>query len=134
MEYVIVENKFKSFPYKEQLDRYSETDINVFKTCKDENGKNAKIEVKNRTCYLLAPEGSLHSFYNTNNEKDFIDTFNNTIKWEGISYEKVRDALWDNNKKDSESMGLIPSFIKEYCNFLTIMLCLYTKCIEYKLE
>ena len=127
MKYVIVENKFKSFPYKEQLDRYSEADINVFKSCKDENGK--KIEVKNRTCYLLAPEGSLNSFYNT--DKEFIHTFKNEITWEGVSYEKVRDALWENNNKDSKLMGL---FIEEYCKFLTIMLCLYTKCIEERLE
>ena len=126
MKYVIVENKFKSFPYKEQLDRYSEADINVFKSCKDENGK--KIEVKNRTCYLLAPEGSLNSFYNT--DKEFIHTFKNEITWEGVSYEKVRDALWENNNKDSKLMGL---FIEEYCKFLTIMLCLYTKCIEKRL-
>lgn len=154
MQYVIIENKFKSFPYEEQLDKYSKKLINdgiTFLSIKEDgkknktkinavfNGNNTNNKNKttdkttdNTTCYLLAPEKTLKVFFG--DKKEWNDKYgSNEIIWTGISYENYKKELEKISKQDLEN-ALIPLFIKKYCEFLQIMFDLYTECIENRLE
>lgn len=139
MHYVIIENKFKSFPYKEQLDKYSQKVIDgmVIFSFKKEGKKiniktifNEKKNVANTTCYLLAPEGSLQAFYKNYPDKLFGNSKN--ILWSGISYETYYEKLQPfENKKGAE---LMPQFINEYRKVLKMMINLYEECVEKRIE
>ena len=139
MHYVIIENKFKSFPYKEQLDKYSQKVIDgmtIFsfkKEGKKTNIKtifNEKKNVANTTCYLLAPEGSLQAFYKNYPDKLFGNS--KKILWSGISYETYYEKLQPfENEKGAE---LMPQFINEYRKFLKMMINLYEECVEKRIE
>lgn len=139
IHYVIVENKFKSFPYKEQLDKYSQKVIDgmVIVSFKKE-GSNRKTYIKtkfdeknkNTTCYLLAPEGSLQAFYNNYPDKLFGNS--NKIEWFGISYETYNEQLKPYGNEKSEK--LMPQFIYKYREFLTKMIFLYEECVEKRIK
>ena len=141
MHYVIVENKFKSFPYKEQLDKYSNKEFSVFPKC----------NIKKRTYYLLAPENSLCAFYNTDKkERKFTrkfgskiikskKTIDKTADWTGKSYEDywkqlvnyyINQAIEEKNSRQK----FLLDFIKEYCNFLNIMIAIYDYCVEKRIK
>ncbi|MBR5032456.1 MAG: PD-(D/E)XK nuclease family protein [Treponema sp.] len=132
MQYVVVENKFKSFPYKEQLNEYS--DKKPFSIL-----KNVKCTVdmgQNTTCYLLAPNASLKTFY-AKDEYNYVYTNINgrNISWEGIKYEKLKSTLENWAKKnESDNLTIFPQFITEYCVFLGKMLEIYKKCVEDRLK
>lgn len=153
IQYVIIENKFKSFPYKEQLDEYSKKLINggiTFLSIK-EDGKKSKTKINavfngnntnnknkttdNTTCYVLAPEKTLKVFFgDKKDEKEWNGKYgSNNIIWTGISYENYEKELEKVSKQDLEN-ALIPLFIKKYCVFLQIMFDLYTECIENRLK
>ena len=140
MHYVIVENKFKSFPYKEQLDKYSNKEFSIFK----------KHRIKNKTCYLLAPNNSLRAFFNSDNPDKYFGKFGNKNEiWRGKSYEDYWQRLVNyylKNKMSETSANkteikegdirknFIQNFIKEYCEFLEIMLALYDYCVQKRIE
>lgn len=139
MHYVIVENKFKSFPYKEQLDKYSQKVIDgiTIISFKEEGKKNKKyIKTKydkndnNTTCYLLAPKGSLQAFYENYPDKSFGNS--SKIEWSEISYEDYYKKLepYGNDK----SKELMPQFIFKYREFLATMIKLYEECIEKRIK
>lgn len=136
MQYVIIENKFKSFPYDEQLEKYSEKNFSVFPNWKKDDGKTKydfeiSASKKNITCYLLAPVGSLKAFWNnTSFEKTYGEK--NKVTWKGRTYEEYKNSLHkikfeDNNEK------LMPLFIKKYIAFLDTMISLYAKSVEGRL-
>lgn len=139
MHYVIIENKFKSFPYKEQLDKYSQKVIDgmtIFSFKKERKKTNIKTifnekkNVANTTCYLLAPEGSLQAFYKNYPDKLFGNS--KKILWSGISYETYYEKLQPfENEKGAE---LMPQFINEYRKFLKMMINLYEECVEKRIE
>ena len=135
MHYVIIENKFKSFPYKEQLDKYSQKVIDgmVIFSFKKKGCKNRtyiKTSVDNTTCYLLAPNGSLQAFYENYPDKLFGNS--KKILWSGISYETYYEKLQPfENKKGTELMS---QFIYEYRKFLETMIYLYEECVEKRIE
>ena len=140
MHYVIVENKFKSFPYKEQLDKYSDKEFPIFK----------KHKINNKTCYLLAPNNSLRAFFNSNNPDEYFGKFGNKKEiWRGKSYENYWERLekyylenkitaTSTNKlelqEDEIRKNFILNFIKEYSDFLNIMLALYDYCVQKRIE
>lgn len=139
MHYVIIENKFKSFPYKEQLDKYSQKVIDgmtIFSFKKEGKKTNIKAifdekrNVANTTCYLLAPEGSLQAFYKNYPDKLFGNS--KKILWSGISYETYYEELQPFENKQSKE--LMPQFIYEYRMFLETMINLYDECVEKRIK
>jgi len=139
MHYVIIENKFKSFPYKEQLDKYSQKVIDgmtIFSFKKEGKKTNIKAlfdekkNVANTTCYLLAPNGSLQAFYKNFRDKLFGNS--KKILWSGISYETYYEELQPFENKQSKE--LMPQFIYEYRMFLETMINLYDECVEKRIE
>lgn len=135
MHYVIIENKFKSFPYKEQLDKYSQKVIDgmVIFSFKKKGCKNRtyiKTSVDNTTCYLLAPNGSLQAFYENYPDKLFGNS--KKILWSGISYETYYEKLQPFENEDSTE--LMSQFICEYRKFLETMINLYEECVEKRIE
>lgn len=141
MHYVIIENKFKSFPYKEQLDKYSQKVIDemVIVSFKEEGRtKNTHIKtifdekknVANTTCYLLAPKGSLQAFYKNYPDKLFGKS--GKILWTGISYETYYEKLQP--FENEQSKELMPQFIHEYRKFLEAMIKLYEECVEKRIK
>lgn len=140
MHYVIIENKFKSFPYKEQLDKYSQKVIDgmeIVSFKKKGSNRNTYIKtifdekknVANTTCYLLAPNGSLQAFYNNSD-----NLFGNSKKilWSGIPYETYYEKLQPFENKQSKE--LMSQFIYEYRMFLETMINLYEECVEKRIK
>ena len=121
--FVVVENKFKSIPSKEQLEKYDEVIedgicLKVFKVT-----KKTKISIvlneKNTTRYLMAPEIALKNF------KELQES-----KWQPVSYdEDILRVL----KSKFDTDDFTANFIQYYAKFLENMLEL-TKDIEKKLE
>ena len=140
MHYVIIENKFKSFPYKEQLDKYSQKVIDgmtIFSFKKEGKKTNIKAifdekkNVANTTCYLLAPEGSLQAFFYKNYPNELFGN-SKKILWSGISYETYYEKLQPFENKQSKE--LMPQFIYEYRMFLETMINLYDECVEKRIK
>ena len=86
---VIIENKVKSIPYKEQLAEYV--------------GKVADKKQEKSPAYLLLSLA-----------KDFPDKEDEEIKdtWKVVHYGTLRDAIWAQEKWRSEP------FVEEYCDFI----------------
>ena len=119
--FVVVENKFKSIPDKEQLKKYNKT---IEKRIYFKKIKRTKISVdlneENTTRYLMAPEVALENFKECDEWK--------RISWDEIS-KKLSEALKTKEKRDP----FTAKFIEHYANLLDNMLEL-TKDIEKKLE
>lgn len=130
MKYVIIENKFKSFPYPKQLDEYTSKDFSVFPNLKFKGEKNQNYKIQNPTCYLFAPKSSLVSFFKTNSNKE-----NEYKAWEGKSYDEFKDILKEYvNCAEKDSDTLMTQFIKSYSDFLEKMLGLFTNLVENRLD
>ena len=119
--FVVVENKFKSIPDKEQLKKYNKT---IEKRIYFKKIKRTKISVdlneENTTRYLMAPEVALENFKECDEWK--------RISWDEIS-KKLSEALKTKEKRDP----FTAKFIEHYANLLDNMLEL-TKDIEKKLD
>lgn len=99
LQYVVIENKFKSIPGKKQLKEYSEKINWQGKTTEGikifSYSKAKRLSSENTGCYLLAPNASLEIFFGENT-KD--------LDWEGKSYEEYLESLCEgikNSKVDS---------------------------------
>ena len=109
-KFAVVENKFKSIPNKNQLEKYK-------KKAKIKFSKKIKMDDGNTTYYLLAPLVSL-------------DNFEQCDGWERISWDKILDVL---SKTKEKRDPFTATFMKYYADFLDNMLKL-TKNIEEKLN
>lgn len=123
LQYVVIENKFKSIPTKEQLERYAKEKLGKPKSIKIFS-KGEKLSAKNTTCYLFAPEKSLNIFFNTerenDNEKEWKKEFGE-IEWQGKSYEKYIQKI----QKSKISDDFLKKFIEYYYEFVKKMLDIY---------
>lgn len=120
--YVIIENKFKSIPYKAQLNKYSEKITSLFNKT---DGKSFEITKDNCKYYLFAPKESLNVFFGKDWKYEYsFDKNKEKVVWEGKSYEEFVSKLTVNSKNDDK---FIIDFAKQYSNFLNIMLDLYKK-------
>jgi len=108
---IIIENKVKSLPYKEQLLKYyTETEIEREKKSKKKNGE--VYEVNYYLLSLVSPDDSI--LLNNKNEKI----------WTRISYENIADSMNKNLAKlQQDSSDLIPfeSIIKSYSEFACLL-------------
>lgn len=129
-KYVIIENKFKSFPYIEQLNEYSNKKLILFKFSKKKCGINIDFDPSYKR-YLFAPEESLNTFYKTNNNKQWhTNAAEEKVDWEGKSYNEYSTLLKEyvNINKDkslTEDDTLAYLLVNEYQHFLDKMLSLY---------
>lgn len=119
LQYVVVENKFKSVPDKNQLKEYSEKINCQGKTTEGikifSDSKAARLSSKNTNCYLLAPNASLEIFFGENT-RDF--------DWEGKSYEEYLGSLRE-GIKNSKTESFFSQLVESYCAFVETMLCIY---------
>lgn len=135
-QFVVVENKFKSIPDKEQLKKYDKTIEKgiCFKTIKV--AKRNKISVvlneENTTRYLMAPEVALNSCKEELQEELQEEPQKKCRKWNPVSYEKIRYILKSKIKSDNDK-DFTGKLIEHYADFLKDMLEL-TKDIEKKLK
>jgi len=108
---IIIENKVKSLPYKEQLLKYyTETEIEREKKSKKKNGE--VYEVNYYLLSLVTPDDSI--LLNNKNEKI----------WTRISYEDIAVSMSYNlTKLQSDSSDLITfeSIIKSYSEFACLL-------------
>ena len=124
-----MENKFKSIPNKEQLDKYNNIIknricfIDVKELQEDKKRRNTLFSIvlneENTTRYLMAP-------------KLVLDNFAELLEcpWLPVRYEDIRDVLL-RSKIDTDNFTA--TFINHYANFLKNMLQL-TEDIETNLE
>jgi hypothetical protein len=127
--FAVVENKFKSIPNKEQLDKYNNIIknricfIDVKEPQEDKKRRNTLFSIvlneENTTRYLMAP-------------KLVLDNFAELLEcpWLPVRYEDIRDVLL-RSKIDTDNFTA--TFINHYANFLKNMLQL-TEDIETNLE
>lgn len=127
--FVVVENKFKSIPDKEQLKKYNKI---IEKRIYFKKIKRTKISVdlneENTTRYLMAPKVALNSCKEELQE----ELKKECRKWNTVSYEGIRDILKSKIKSDNDK-DFTAQFIEYYADFLDNMLEL-TKDIEEKLN
>lgn len=149
--FVVVENKFKSIPNEEQLEKYNNTIksgicfIDVKEHPEDKKRSKRifsivlKEEKKNTTCYLMAPEIALDNFkeyQKCQKCQEFpkyqdCPQYQDCPKWLPLPYEKIWNVL--QSKIDDTAKDFTAKFIEHYANFLKDMLQL-TKDIEEKLK
>ena len=147
--FAVVENKFKSIPNKEQLEKYNDTIkngicfIDVKEPQEDKKRRKTLFSIvlneENTTCYLMAPEIALDNFkeYQKCQEcQEFpkyqdCPQYQNCPKWLPLPYEKIWNVL--QSKIDDTAEDFTAKFIEHYANFLKNMLKL-TEDIEKKLE
>ncbi len=98
--FVVIQNKFKTIPYKEQLQDLSDRIQKGFTAYEYAINEEITFEIKanadNTCCYLLAPDKALKLVKNELGD------------WKGVSYEKVNKCLNEFVVKNK--------FVKEYLN------------------
>lgn len=98
--FVVIQNKFKTIPYKEQLQELDDKLLRSFAAYEYAINEEITFEIKaneeNTCCYLLAPDKALKL---VKNELGF---------WKGVSYEKVNKCVSEFVVKNK--------FVKEYLN------------------
>jgi|GEM_PF-2595391 len=127
--FAVVENKFKSIPNKEQLEKYDGKNEICFIAVKEpqENRKRRKtlfpivLKGENTSRYLMAPKLALDNF----------EKHQECQKWLPLPYEKILNVL--QSKIDDTAEDFTAQFIKCYVDFLDNMLQLTTD-IEEKLK
>ena len=129
--FVVVENKFKSIPSKEQLEKYDKVIekgiwFEVFKVTK-KTKFSIVLNEENTTRYLMAPQVALENF----KEYQKCQECRERPKWLPLPYEKIWNVL--QSKIDDTAEDFTATFIKHYANFLENMLKL-TEDIEKKLR
>ena len=106
---ILFENKLKSIPYKEQLEKYSQS------LCKEKD-----TDISKTICILLSLT-----------EPDFFTNgvyiYNLRIKWLYISYEQLKSVL-----ENSKVLGppYHQELIRDYCEFIGILSQLKKACIS----
>lgn len=131
LQYVVIENKFKSIPIENQLMEYSD------KILRNQNKKSSGIKIfseksaaplskENTACYLLAPEKSLEIFFgckaDDKNECKWQKDFG--VIWQGKSYEEYLKKLREDIKEIKED-DFLRQLIEKYCEFVESMLKIY---------
>lgn len=153
-KYVVVENKFKSFPYIEQLEKYTygvsvipnipayTKSGDLYKTKKSITAQN----IDNTEFYLFAPKKTLDLFCeNDDSNKNYTksvtpktkETNGNSLVWHGISYEDYLETIEKSeNSSDSvtDSSKFLTSFISEYIAYVKNILNITKFIIENTLE
>lgn len=119
LQYVVIENKFKSVPDKKQLKEYSEKIKRKAKTTEGikifSYNKAVRLSAENTNCYLLAPNASLEIFFGENTRN---------LDWEGKSYEEYLGSLRE-CMKNSKTESFFSQLVEKYCSFVETMLCIY---------
>ncbi len=132
--YVVIENKFKSYPYIEQLEKYNKAisiipNLPIYKNINDEKPKNkkgiTKLTANNTEYYLFAPKMTLDLFCEKDGEK-YSKTVE-SIKWRGISYdEDYLNGLGRTNLHDD----FLNNFKKYYREYTKDILAICNKTIN----
>lgn len=117
--FVVVENKFKSIPYVEQLEKY-------VKKIKEKNDYffqvlrypdlSTKISIENTTFRLLAPKASIDIFMGEKTDSKEIDG----QSWLRVNYEQV--VKISQNMQNPERPVFTNEFLKHYAGFTGKML------------
>ncbi|MDD7271939.1 MAG: PD-(D/E)XK nuclease family protein [Spirochaetales bacterium] len=110
LNFIIIENKYKSIPKKQQLEEYSDKLNNgkykVFKT---------KLTNKNTRCYLLAPKIVLKNALGFENNEGFLKFREiNGITWTPINYKDFKDKIISKNHPNEY-------ILKDYCDMLSAL-------------
>lgn len=120
--FVVVENKFKSIPDKEQLAEYSgkvakgiDFIIGVGKN-KSKGYSNVFVTPNNTTFYLLAPEYSIDVFKES--QKINKPKKPENIKWNTISYEKICEELEQILEENKTEKKFAYQYIERYKNLI----------------
>lgn len=120
--FVVVENKFKSIPDKEQLAEYSgkvakgiDFIIGVGKN-KSKGYSNVFVTPNNTTFYLLAPEYSIDVFKES--QKINKPKKPENIKWNTISYEKICEELEQILEENKTEKKIAYQYIERYKNLI----------------
>lgn len=120
--FVVVENKFKSIPDKEQLAEYSgkvakgiDFIIGVGKN-KSKGYSNVFVTPNNTTFYLLAPEYSIDVFKES--QKINKSKKPENIKWNTISYEKICEELEQILTKNKTENEFAYQYVERYKNLI----------------
>lgn len=118
--FVVVENKFKSIPDKEQLAEYSgkvakgiDFIIGVGKN-KSKGYSNVFVTPNNTTFYLLAPEYSIEIFKKSKISKS-------TIEWNVVGYKEIQDVLESvkkTEKKNKTENEFAYQYVERYKNLI----------------
>lgn len=127
LQYVVIENKFKSIPIENQLMEYSD------KILRNQNKKSSGIKIfseksaaplskENTACYLLAPEKSLEIFFGCKAECKWQKDFG--VIWQGKSYKEYLENLQEDIKELRED-DFLRQLIEKYCEFVESMLKIY---------
>ena len=115
---VVIENKFKSYPYKEQLENYNNT-INVFPNLPTytKTGTLAKykasIPLQNTEYYLLAPQMTLDLFCNKNTSIKKYEIQVGQNIWHGIAYDGNEENSYLINLKN---VKIEDKFLEDFRN------------------
>lgn len=116
LQYVVIENKFKSVPDKKQLEEYSEKIKRKTKTTEGikifSYNKAVRLSSENTNCYLLAPNASLEIFFTESTSG---------LEWEGKSYEEYLGSLRE-GIKNSKVDTFFSRLVENYCSFVETML------------
>ena len=110
LNFIIIENKYKSIPKKQQLEEYSDKLNNgkykVFKT---------KLTNKNTRCYLLAPQIVLENALGFDGNKGFGEYREiNGITWTAVNYKDLKDKIISKNHPNEY-------ILKDYCDMLSAL-------------
>ena len=122
--FVVVENKFKSIPDKEQLEEYSGKVakakgigfITGVGKNKSKGYSNVFVTTKNTTFYLLAPEYSIDVFKES--QKINKPKKPENIKWNTISYEKICEDLEQILTKNKTENEFAYQYVERYKNLI----------------
>ena len=120
---VVIENKFKSYPYKEQLENYNNS-IDVFPNLPHytKTGTLAKtkssIALQNTEYYLLAPKMTLDLFCDKNLKTNNYEIQVRQNIWHGIAYdENEENSYLKNLGKVKIEDNFLETFRNHYCKY-----------------
>lgn len=110
LNFIIIENKYKSIPKKQQLEEYSDKLNNgkyrVFKT---------KLTNENTRCYLLAPQIVLENALGFDGNKGIGKSRKiNGIPWTAVNYKDFKDKIISKNHPNEY-------ILKDYCDMLSAL-------------